>query len=463
MDRTEKLRNEKIGKLLFSFSLPGMIGMGVMASYSLIDRYFIGNVVGTLGISAIHISMPIIMVFFAFGMLLGFGASSAVSLKLGEGKKKEAELILGNVFSLSLILSTIVTGILYIFLDPLLISFGAQGTVLEYARTFLKISLVGGVFQSIAWSLNNVIRAEGNPKTAMITMIISALINIVLNPLFIVIFKLGMAGSALATVIAQLVSLIWIFAYFLQKRSHLHFHYSNFKLKYEIVAQIMKIGFPFFVMHIAGAITISVANKALTMYGGDTAIAVLGIISPIAMFIMMPIFGINQGMQPIIGFNYGAKQFDRVKSTLRLSIFAAVSIGIIGLLVVDIFGREMISKFCDNDHALIEMGTHAIRIYLIMLPVIGFQVVSSVYFQAVGKPTQTLILTLTRQIIFVLPLMLILPQFFHTDGIWYSAPIADFCSSVLTGILLYIEVKQLDKKHNAQQDISTTLAMNTDF
>lgn len=449
MDRTLRLEKERLGKLIFDFSLPAVIGMMVMASYNIVDRVFVGRGVGALAISGIAITFPIIVIFMAFGMLVGIGATSVLSLRLGEKRIQEAEQTLGNALTLSVIISLLLTGLFYIFLDPMLTSFGGSGEVLQYARVFTRVMLIGGVFQTVSFTMNNLIRGEGNPRMAMTTMIIGAVLNTILNPIFIFVFHWGIEGSAWATVISQLINSIWVLAYFFGKRSHVHFHFKNLYLKKEIVYRIFSIGISPFIMQISASVVIVIFNNELASYGGDLAIASMAVTNAVAMFIVMPVFGINQGIQPILGYNFGAKLFHRVKRVLELGIIASTIICVVGFFVVMFFADNIVASFADDNPQLIEIGARALRIYLIMLPIIGYQVIGAAYFQAVGKPKYSMILTVLRQIVILIPAVLILPRFLNLDGVWAAGPVADGLAGILSAVFIMNEMKVLKKSGSA--------------
>lgn len=442
MERSKALGEEKITTLLWKFSLPAIAGMVVNALYNVVDSIFVGHGVGEVGLAAVTIAFPIMIILMAFGMLVGVGASAVVSLRLGEHKKEEAEKILGNALSLAAILSIVLTTGILLFLDPILISLGAEEIVLPYAREFTKIILLGSIFMYIGFGLNSVMRAEGNPKMAMATILISAGLNIVLNPLFIFTFHLGIGGSALATVISQAVSAIWVLAYFLSTKSLLTLRYSNLALDKGIVKSIFKIGMSPFLMQIAASVVTVLFNFSLLKYGGELAVASIGVINRIAMLMLMPIFGLSQGLQPIIGYNYGAKNYARVTKALKLAIYAASIFSIIGFLVTQIFDEHIIRLFNDNPE-LISIGAHGMRIQLCMLPVIGFQIIGANYFQAVGKAGYAIVLSLSRQVIILIPLILFLPGVLGLNGAWLASPIADFIAAVMTGIFLMKEIRKL--------------------
>lgn len=443
MDPSKQLGEESVGRLLWKFSIPSIVGMLVNALYNIVDRIFVGRGVGVLGISAVSIASPIAHIIMAFGMLVGIGAAITVSIKLGEKNKEEAEHILGNAFTLLIVVSILVTVIGIIFVDPFLRLFGASEEVLPLTKQFITIILFGAVLQNIGVGLNNIIRSEGNPRISMYTMLIGAILNTIFNPLFIFVFHLGIRGSALATIVSQMVCSIWVFSHFMGKKSVLKFKVSNLKLNYYIVKQIFTIGMSFFLTQLAASVISIILNKSLQSYGGDIAIAAMGIINSILMLIFMPIFGINQGSQPIIGYNYGAKNFHRVKKALKLCILAATVISTVGFIIVELFPRAIISVFSSNDVELINIGSTGIRIFLAMLPIIGFQIVSSSYFQVVGKAKISTFLSLSRQVIVLLPLLIILPNFFKLNGIWIAGPTADVLSSIVTGGFFFREIRNL--------------------
>jgi putative MATE family efflux protein len=427
-----------------------MVGMIVNASYNVVDRIFIGRGIGTLGIAGVTIGFPMMLVMMAFAMLIGLGGAALISIKLGEQKHDEAERVLGNGIVLLVITSLVISIIGLLFLDPLLRIFGATDDIMPYARDYIIIG--GAVFQGVSFGANAFIRAEGNPRIAMATMLIGAGLNAILAPIFIFIFHWGMTGAGVATVSAQMVSAVWVLLYFLLGQSHLVFRREYAKLKADIVKTIVAIGSAPFAMQIAGSVLMIVLNHSLERYGGDTAISAMGIVMAISMMIMMPVFGINQGSQPIIGFNYGARKFDRVIRTLKLAIMGATFIVCCGYILIRLFPTWIIGLFNSNDANLIAMGSHALTIYLMLLPVIGFQVVCSSYFLAVGKPKLSMILTLSRQVIFLLPALLILPRYYGLNGVFYAGPCADLMSSILTGIFIANEIRLLRRQHNEPQN-----------
>jgi putative MATE family efflux protein len=436
-----------IGKLLLEFSIPAIIAMIANALYNVIDSIFVGRGVGSLALTAVTIAFPIMIILMAFSMLIGIGATALISLKLGQQKKDDAERILGTAFASSVTMGVVLSVIVLIFLDPILIFLGATPDVFLYAKQFSTVILLGAVFQFISFGLNNIIRAEGNPVISMATMLFSAGMNCLLNPLFIFVFHWGVIGSALATVTTQIIVSAFIIYHFTVGKSNLKLHRKYFRLAPDLLAKIASIGLSPFLLQLAASVTLFIFNNHLLEYGGEMAVAAMGVINRTAMMMLMPIFGINQGAQPIIGYNYGARKYDRVRKTLRLASVAATIICIFGFAVSELFSPQIIGLF-NKEKELIEIGTRGIRIFMLMVPVVGVQIVITNYFQAVGKASRAILLSLTRQVLFLIPLILILPSFFGLDGIWMAGPIADFSSSMLAVFLLLKEFRYLQDKHD---------------
>lgn len=453
MDQTERLGKEKVYKLLLKFSIPAIVGMLVSALYNVIDRIFIGNSSGSLGLAGITVGFPIQIIQFAFAGLIGIGATALISIRLGQQKKEEAEHIMGNAIVLLGIVSILLPLIGLLFLDPILVLFGASREVLPYARDYMVVILYGSIFGAYGFGMNNFIRAEGKPGIAMATMLIGAVLNALLAPLFIFVFHWGMKGAALATVVSQAVSAIWIMSYFLSGKSILKVSLPNLKLKWEIIKGITSIGLSFFAMQLAGSIVNALMNISLKKYGGDVAISGMGIVNSISTLMIMPVVAINQGGQPIIGYNYGARKFGRVTSTLKYSILAATAISTLGFLVTHLFPTPLAALFSGGDKALISMGSQMMIIFLLFLPVVGIQIVGAGYFQAIGKAAQSAILSLSRQVLFFIPALYILPNFFGLEGVLASAPVADLLSTIVTGLWLFFEVRRLLQKHEKYSEM----------
>ncbi len=445
-NRANRLGENSVGRLLLSFSLPAIIAMIANALYNVVDSIFVGRGVGSLALTAVTIAFPIMIMLMAFGMLIGIGATALISIKLGQQKHDEAEKILGNAFAATIIMGVLISGSTLYFLDPILRFLGATPDIFDYTKQFTTVILIGSVFQFISFGINNIIRAEGNPVISMATMLFSAGMNTILNPIFIFVFHWGIRGSALATIITQILVSAYIIYHFTYGRSNLKLRWKYFKIESQVLLKIFAIGLSPFLLQMAASVTTFLFNNYLLVYGGEMAVAAMGVITRTTMMILMPIFGINQGAQPIIGYNYGAKKYDRVKRTLFLASIAATSICIVGFGIIQLFSLQIIQLF-NSDQALIDIGVRGIRIYLIMLPIVGVQIIITNYFQAIGKASKAILLSLTRQVIFLIPLIIFLPQFFKLDGIWMAGPISDFMASLLACILLYKEFKHLDDKH----------------
>jgi len=446
MDKTARLGTEHVGSLLLHFSIPAIIGMLVNAMYNVVDRVFVGNTVGTLGITGITVSFPVMIIFMAFGMLIGIGGTTVFSIRLGERKREEASTVLGNVFTLLLLVSITLSAIVLIFLDPVLVLFGASKASIPYARSYLSIILIGMPVQAIGFGMNNFIRAEGSPKTAMATMIIGAVLNIILDPVFIILLDMGVRGAALATVLAQSVSSAWVLSYFLGKRSAFTLRAGMMRLRMSLVKRIVAVGMAPFAMQMAASVVVALFNSNLLKYGGDTAISAFGIINSVTMFIIMPILGINQGAQPIIGYNYGAGQEDRVRAVVRRAIVSASVIVLLGFVATMVFPGRILSLFNRNDPDLLALGVRGMRIFLAALPVVGFQIVGSGYFQAVGKAKKAMFLSLSRQVLILVPALLILPRIYGLEGVWLTSPISDLLSAAVTAYMLLREFRTVPGK-----------------
>ncbi len=448
--QTERLGEYPVGKLLREFSIPAIIAMIANALYNVVDSIFVGRGVGSLALTAVTIALPVMIILMAFGMLIGIGSTALISIKLGQQRRDEAEKILGTAFTLAVVLGVLLSAVILVFLDPFLRFLGATPDVFDYAKQFTTVILIGATFQNISFGLNNVIRAEGNPMISMATMLFSAGLNTILNPLFIFVFHWGIIGSALATVTTQILVSGYIIYHFTIGHSNLKLHKENLRLDVELVKKIAAIGLSPFLLQLAASVVLFIFNNNLLQYGGEMAVAAMGVINRCAMMLLMPLFGINQGAQPIIGYNYGAKKYDRVKKTLKLAAISATIICVFGFIVTEVFSHQIMSLF-NRDKELIEIGTHGIRIFLLMLPIVGIQIIITNYFQSVGKASKAILLSLTRQVLFLIPLVMILPVFLGLDGIWMAGPVSDFSSALLAIILLNKEFRYLQDKHEQAQ------------
>lgn len=446
MEHTRELEKENVSRLLLKFSIPAVIGMLVNALYSVVDRIFVGRGVGSLALSGVAVTFPITNVIMAVGMLVGTGAAALVSIKLGQKKLKEAEVILGNAFVLTIIISIAISIIGLMFLEPMLKAFGATKETMPYAKQFASILLAGTVLQNIGFGLNPIIRSQGDPKTAMITMLIGAALNFIINPFMIFVLKTGVAGSAIATLISQAVCSIWIYTYFVKGKSILVLKKENMRLKRNVINEIISIGVSPFAMQIAASLVTIIMNNSLLRYGGDLAIGAFSLINSIAILIVMPMLGINQGAQPIIGFNYGAKNITRVKKALFYSASVNALIAVIGFIVVQLYPVQIMRMFNTSDPGLIALGANGISIFLMMIALVGPQTSCINYFQSVGKAKHSMFLSLLRQVVLLIPLAIILPNFFNLNGVWMAGSTSDFLSSIITFTFIFREVKHLNRE-----------------
>ena len=446
MSNQKHLGEAPIGNLLLQYSVPAIIGMIVNALYNIVDRMFIGNIpnIGSLAITGVGITMPIMTIILAFGMLIGIGATANISLNLGKGNRPTAEKLLGNAFTLSIIVGLAIAIVGTICANPILNLFGASENTLFYAKEYLNIILLGCTFNILSFSLNSTVRADGNPKMSSITMVIGCGANIILDYLFIFVLNLGVKGAALATIISQAITFFIILYYYTAGNSNLKLKIENFKLKKHLVTMTFAIGIAPFATQIANSLVQVIANNALKTYGSDLAIGAMTVISSLNIIFMMPIFGINQGCQPIIGFNYGAKKYERAKEAFKYATIAACVICIIGFISIQCFPTQIISLF-NNDPELTTLAIKGIRIYLLMMPVVGINIVATSYYQSIGKAKISMFVSLLRQVILLIPFTIILPKFIGLDGVWAAGACADSLSVIITLVLLKKEFKQLDK------------------
>ena len=449
MEHENPLGTEKISKLLVRFSIPAIVGMMVNALYNIVDRIFIGNApdIGSNGLGGITIGFPLMLITLAFGVLFGIGGATLFSIRLGQKRKQDAEKVLGNAFVLLILSGTIYAIVGLIFLEPLLVMFGASATILPYSMEYMRIIFLGTVFQLLSMGMNHFIRADGSPKIAMYTMFLGAGTNILLDPLFIYVFKMGMGGAAWATIIAQGISATWVVLYFFGKRSRIKLQVKNFVLSQANVIKIMSLGLPGFLLQLAGSLLNTLLNRNLLFYGGDIAVSGMGVINSIQTLMIMPIIGLNQGVQPLVSFNFGAEKYDRVKQAIKLAMIAATLIVTIGFVITRLFPRQLISMF-NRDPEMLAFGNMAVYSWFLMLPVVGFQIIGANFFQAIGRSKTAMFLTLTRQIIILIPAVLIFPQYWGIEGLLYAAPFADVLSTLLTGTFFFMVLKDLTRLHH---------------
>ena len=442
-DKTRILGEEKIGKLLVKLSLPAGVAMIVMALYNIVDAIFVGRGVGSMALAGIAIVLPIQLIITAAAQTIGVGGSSILARDLGSRNFEGANRTLGNMLVLIILLSLVLVSTGYLFKEQILAGFGASPSIMEYADDYYSIILVGTFFLNFCMTANNVIRAEGNAKIAMVSMLVSALVNIILDPLFIFVLNMGVKGAALATVIAQLFNLVYLLFYFKSGISTFVFSKRHLILDKAIVKETFAIGGASFARQASGSLMATVLNHSMLAYGGEVAIAVYGILNRLLAFIFLPMVGLTQGFMPIVGFNYGAGNPLRVRRALRLSNISATVMALIGFILIQLYSRQMIWIF-STDPEVISMGAHALRRVMLALPLIGIQIIGSGYFQAMGKSAPSFFLSLSRQFLFLIPFVMVLPLFWGLDGIWFSFPIADVISALVTCMILHPEVRKLE-------------------
>lgn len=439
-DNAAQMGEDSIAKLLIRFSLPATAGMLVMATYNIVDTIFVG-MLGSEAIAALSVAFPFQMLLGALGIGTGVGAASLISRSLGAGQKEVAQNAVGQVISLSLIYGIIVALVGYIYLEPLLILFGATPEILALTGEYVLVITSGSVMFFLIMSLNNVVRGEGSPKLSMYVMIISAAINIVLDPIFIFLLDMGVQGAAVATVLAKVVGVAMMLYHFTIGKSDLSINLSCLILRWNTIKRIYVIGFPAMFMQISINLSLVIANNILAVYG-HLPIAALGLIFRLFMFALMPAIGISQGLLPILGYNFGAGKMDRIQEALGKGL-------VLSTLIVTFFGvlyfvwPPFFLSFFSREAELIALGSQALRIMVIMFPVVGAQVVFTVYFQAVGKGLPSLLLSILREVIFFIPFMLIMSVLLGLDGIWIARPLSDLCAFAVTYILISRELKRL--------------------
>ncbi len=435
---------------MWEYSVPAIIGTLVNSLYNIVDRIFIGQGVGALAISGLAITFPVTILASALGMLVGVGAASRISISLGEKKKHTAEQILGNSLLLILLFNAVLMTLFYIYLDNILLAFGATENTLPFARDYLQIVLIGNVFISLCYSFNNMMRASGYPKKAMITMLIGAILNIILDPIFIFVFKLGIAGVAWATVISMFVGMLFVMHHFVQKDSLIRLRKETVRLDKNIVLAIVSIGLSPFFMQVAASGVAVLLNTSLLKYGGDLAVGAYGILNSMLLIIIMTVVGLNQGTQPIIGYNYGAMNFTRVKDTFYYTVKVATIITSVGFIIGMFFPRQFAGAFT-GDRALLDIAENGIRLSLIAFPIVGFQVVAGSFFQSIGQAKKAIIQSVSRQVIFLVPALLIFPTLFGLNGVWIAIPVSDFLASLLSLYLLIGQIKIIRKMQENQR------------
>ena len=435
-----ELGTEKISKLLRQYAVPAIIAMTASSLYNMVDSIFIGHGVGKFAIAGLALTFPLMNLGAAFGALVGVGASATISMLLGQKNYDMANKVLGNVVTLNTIIGIVYTIVFLAFLDPILYFFGASENTIGYARDYMTIILFGNISTHMYLGLDAVMRSSGMPKKAMYTTIFTVVINAILDPIFIYVFDWGIKGAAIATVIAQSLALAWIVRIFSNKSLVIHFKKGIYKLKARIVKDVISIGMAPFFMNTAACLIVILINQGLQRHGGDLAIGAYGIVNRVSFVFVMIVLGLNQGMQPIVGYNFGARQYNRVTGALKLTIIIATAIMTLGFLAAEIFPRAICMIFT-TDEDLIQHAVKGMRIVFMCFPIVGFQIVTGNFFQSVGMAGKSVFLSLTRQLLFLLPGLLILPHFLGTNGIWISMPVSDALSSFVAFVILYTQMK----------------------
>ena len=436
-----ELGTKNVWKLLVQYAVPSVIAMTAASVYNITDSIFIGQGVGALAISGLAVTFPFINLAAAFGAMVGVGASTLMSLRLGQKDYEVANKILGNVLLLNITLGILLSVVMLSFLDPILYFFGASYATIPYARDYMVVILLGNVITHMYFGLNALLRASGHPKISMYTTLISVLINLILTPIFIYKFDWGIRGAALATVISQTLMLLWQLKIFTNTNNFIHLQRKAFRFKRKIVFDMLSIGLSPFLMNVTASAVVIIMNQSLLRYGGDNAVGAFGIINRVAFLFPMVVLGLTQGMQPIVGYNYGAGNFSRMNKALKYTIFLATGVTTIGFLIGEFMPRMVASVFT-TDEELIGYSVEGLRIVLIFFPIIGFQMASSYFFQSIGMTKKAIFMSLTRQVLFLIPGLLILPSFFGLKGIWYSMPLSDLLSAIVAAFLLAAQYKK---------------------
>ena len=453
------LDDERIGQLLLKLSLPAFFGMAVITLYNVVDTIFIGHYIGPLGIAGLSVVFPIQLLAIGIGELAGMGGASVVSRLIGAGKIPRAERAVGNAITTTLLISAAITATILSIPDFWLRLMGSSETVLPYARDYMTIIIIGMFFMSFAMTSNNLIRAEGNARIPMIGMVIGAVLNIILDAVFIILLDMGIRGAALATVISQVISVIYFMSYYFTGKSFLKIRFRNLIIEWDILKSILAIGIASFARMLAGSLSAVLVIRTLVAYGGDYALSAFGILHRIMMFAIMPGIVIGSGLQPILGFNYGAKRYDKALQAIKLAIIAATSCSVLVFLVL-YFAPEPFIRIFTTDSELISIASHAAKRLFLVMPMIGFMFVGSLVFQSIGKAKQSFITAISRPVLFLIPLIFIMPRFLQLDGVWWSFPLADVFTVLLTLSLLIPQIKELRSMHSLGEQGKPTSQQN---
>jgi len=446
--RQDMLARLPVRKLLWTLSLPAMGGMLTMSLYNIVDTIFVGRGVGSIALTGVTIAFPVAMLQMALGFMVGIGASSVASISLGAGNLARAERTLGNAVTLSVLCGLLVTAAGIPNTAALVRVFGASPAAMGPAREYLDVILLGSVFSLYPMAINNMARAEGAARVAMGNMMLGAVLNIILDPVFIFALHMGVRGAAVATVISQAVTSVYVTRYFLSGRSTLRLLPANLRLDRAVSRQILAVGFPSLIRMSAASVVTLIVNRALATYGGDISIAAFGVVNRSMMFLSMPLMALSQGLQPILGFSYGAGRYDRALEVTKYTLWLSTIFSAAACLVLLVFTRPVVQVFT-TDPALIAEGVHAGRLMFVAFFLVGFQIVGSTVFQSLGMVWQALVTQTSRQILFLIPLVLVLPRFLGVDGVWLANPVADAISFFLVLFLILPQLRELKRRHEA--------------
>lgn len=453
ISRLKELSSAPVWRLLFKYSMPAVVGTVVSALYNIIDSIVIGHAIPDPNVVAgIAITFPVMNLATALGMLIGAGAATRVSIVLGQEDRHMAEVILGNCVQLTVIIGLIYMSAFAIFIDPILRMFGASDATLPYAREFILWVLPGMVLINLTFSYNNVMRASGYPGKAMYTNIMGAVLNSILAPLFLFGFKWGIRGAAIATDISMLITAIWVMSHFFNKNNTLHFVRGTFRLDWKVISSVLYIGMAPFLINVAGSAINAIINNSLLKYGGDNAIAAVVSFNRFVTIFVFIVIGICQGMQPILGYNYGAGKMDRLFRTVRLAALSALTITTIGSIVGQLIPAKIASLFMTDTEQIAE-AANCLHFTTLGFWMVGFQIVATNFFQSLGMAGKAVFLSLTRQILFMIPLLLTLPPVFGLNGVWMSFPISDTVSTVVAGLMLWWQIKIIKTRFNGSNTV----------
>lgn len=447
---TLELGTKPVGKLLMQYAIPAIIAMTASSLYNMVDSIFIGQGVGAMAISGLAITFPFMNLSAAFGAAIGLGASTLMSVKLGQKDYRTAENILGNTITLNIIIGVTFGVVCLMFLDPILRFFGASDQTIVYARDYMEIILLGNAITHLYFGMNSALRSASKPRHAMYATMFTVVLNTILDPLFIWTFGLGIRGAAYATVLSQLVALIWQFWIFSNPKELIRLKRGIYSLRSDLVKNIVGIGISPFSMNVCACMVVIFINNQLVRFGGDMSVGAYGIANRIVFIFLMFVMGINQGMQPIAGYNYGAQKLDRMMQVVKLSIIAATVIMILGWFLAMLAPRQCVSLFTTDQH-LIDTTVHGMRIMMLMLPVVGYQMVITNFFQCIGKVKISIFLSLSRQLLFLLPALALLPIWFGLDGVWLAQPVSDLIASVVTAWIMIVYMHKFKLQHKENQ------------